>query len=131
MKKAISTTGAPAAVGPYSQAIKIKDLVFTAGQLGLVPDSGELAGDDIVSQTQQAMRNLKAVLEAAGSSVRQIVKTTIFVTDLGAFGDVNAAYGQFLADEGVDDPPARSTVEVSALPLGGLVQIETFATLED
>ncbi len=130
MKTPISTTDAPAAVGPYSQAIKVNDLVFTAGQLGMDPQSGEFVGDDVVSQTQQAMRNLKAVLEAAGSSIRQIVKTTIFVTDLGAFKDVNTAYGQFLKDEGVEAPPARSTVEVPALPLGGLVEIETVATLE-
>jgi 2-iminobutanoate/2-iminopropanoate deaminase len=131
MKTTISTNDAPAAVGPYSQAIKVNDLVFTAGQLGMDPATGKFAGDDVVSQTQQAMRNLKAVLEASGSSVRQIVKTTIFVTDLGAFKDVNAAYGQFLTDEGVASPPARSTVEVAALPLGGLVEIETIATLED
>ncbi|MGC9469173.1 MAG: RidA family protein [Anaerolineae bacterium] len=127
MREIVHTPNAPAAVGPYSQAIKISGLVYTAGQLGIDPATGSFAGSDVVAQTRQAMQNLKAVLEAAGSGVKDIIKTTIFVTDLGDFKAVNAAYGEFLEAEGVSGPPARSTVEVSALPLGGLVEIEVVA----
>jgi 2-iminobutanoate/2-iminopropanoate deaminase len=129
MKDAIHTPQAPAAVGPYSQAIKANGFVYTAGQLGIDPATGEFAGDDVVAQTEQAMANIKAVLAAAGSGIEHIVKTSIFVTDLAAFGEVNTAYGDFLKAAGVADFPARSTVEVAALPLGGLVEIETIAVL--
>ena len=122
----IATSKAPAAVGPYSQAIKTPGLVFTAGQLGLDPASGEFAGADVAAQTRQAMRNLRAVLAEAGSGLAQIVKTTIFVVDLADFKTVNEVYGSFFGGEG-EAPPARSTVQVAALPLGGLVEIEAVA----
>ena len=120
----VSTRHAPAAVGPYSQAIKTEELVFASGQLGLIPESGALA-DGIEAQTRQAMANMTAVLEAAGSSIEHIVKTTIFVTDMANFGTVNGIYGAAFAGA----PPARSTVGVAALPLGGLVEIEAIALL--
>jgi 2-iminobutanoate/2-iminopropanoate deaminase len=120
----VSTRQAPAAVGPYSQAIKTDSLVFVSGQLGLIPQSGTLA-DGIEAQTRQAVANLSAVLEAAGSGLENVVKTTIFVTDLANFATVNEIYGAAFTG----DPPARSTVEVSALPLGGLVEVEAIALL--
>ncbi len=125
MRKVIATSAAPAAVGPYSQAIKTAQLVFTAGQLGLDPVTGEFAGEDITAQTQQAMQNLQAVIQAAGSDMEHILKTTIYVVDLADFKTVNAIYGKFFTQA----PPARSTVQVAALPLGGLVEIEAIALL--
>jgi 2-iminobutanoate/2-iminopropanoate deaminase len=121
----IHTEHAPAAVGPYSQAVKIGNLVFISGQLGLVPATGKLI-EGVEAQTRQALDNLQAVLEAAGSSVEQIVKTTIFLTDMGDFTTVNAIYGETFSAA----PPARSTVEVAALPLGGQVEIEAIALVE-
>ena len=123
MKVVIVTPNAPQAVGPYSQGIQAGGFIFTAGQLGLDPASGAFAGEDITAQTRQALRNLQAVLEAAGSGLDGVVKTTIFVVDMGDFKTVNAIYAEFFADE----PPARSTVQVAALPLGGLVEIEMVA----
>ncbi len=123
MKTVIATPNAPQAVGPYSQGIQAGGFIFTAGQLGLDPASGAFAGEDITAQTRQALRNLQAVLEAAGSGLDRVVKTTIFVVDMGDFKTVNAIYAEFFADE----PPARSTVQVAALPLGGLVEIEMVA----
>ena len=125
MRKVIATSAAPTAVGPYSQAIKTTRLVFTAGQLGLDPATGKFAGEDITAQTQQAMQNLQAVIQAAGSDMEHILKTTIYVVDLADFKMVNAIYGKFFAQA----PPARSTVQVAALPLGGLVEIEAIALL--
>jgi 2-iminobutanoate/2-iminopropanoate deaminase len=144
MKTIVHTPNAPAALGPYSQGVKVTcaspqcGFVFSAGQLGLDPATGVLATcdepdcahPDFVAQTRQAMKNLKAVLEAAGSGIAKVVKTTIFVTDLGAFKDVNATYGAFLEAEGVTEPPARSTVQVAALPMGGVVEIEVIALLD-
>ncbi|MEA3308433.1 MAG: RidA family protein [Chloroflexota bacterium] len=127
MRKVIATSAAPAAVGPYSQAIQTGQLVFTAGQLGLDPVTGKFAGTDVTAQTEQAMQNLQAVLQAAGSDVEQIVKTTIYVVDLADFKTVNTIYGKFFSQA----PPARSTVQVAALPLGGLVEIEAIAILLD
>ena len=126
MKTVIATPNAPQAVGPYSQGIQAGGFIFTAGQLGLDPASGAFAGEDITAQTRQALHNLQAVLEAAGSGLDGVVKTTIFVVDLGDFKTVNAIYAEFFADE----PPARSTVQVAALPLGGLVEIEMVAVVE-
>ena len=118
----IHTEHAPAAVGPYSQAIKTDGLVFVSGQLGLDPQSGKLR-DGLEAQTQQILQNLAAALDAAGCTMADIVKTTIFLTDMADFSTVNKIY----AGEFSDAPPARSTVEVSALPLGGLVEIEAIA----
>lgn len=124
-KSVIATENAPAAVGPYAQGVQANGFVFTAGQLGVDPATGTFAGEDVVAQTRQAMRNLQAVLEAAGSGLGQIVKTTIFVADLGDFQAINETYATFFDAA----PPARSTVQVAALPLGGLVEIEAIAVV--
>ncbi len=121
-KEIIVTRAAPAAVGPYSQAVRVGELVFTAGQIGIDPKTGKLV-EGLVAQTRQVLANLKAVLEAAGSGCDQIVKTTIYLTDIKEFHTVNAIYGDFFQE----DPPARSTVEVAHLPLNALVEIEAVA----
>jgi 2-iminobutanoate/2-iminopropanoate deaminase len=121
----IVTEGAPKPFGgaPYNQAIRAAGLVFCAGQVGLEPASGTLVDGGVEAQARRAMENLSAVLEAAGSGVDRIVKTTIFVTDLGDFAAVNAVYGSFFEA----DPPARSTVQVAGLPGGAVVEIEAIA----
>jgi 2-iminobutanoate/2-iminopropanoate deaminase len=121
----IVTEGAPKPFGgaPYNQAIRAAGLVFCAGQVGLEPASGTLVDGGVEAQARRAMENLSAVLEAAGSSVGRIVKTTIFVTDLGDFAAVNGVYGSFFEA----DPPARSTVQVAGLPGGAAVEIEAVA----
>lgn len=121
-RQAISTTGAPAAIGPYSQAIASGDLVFCSGQLGLDPATGALV-EGVEAQADRAMRNLTAVLDAAGLTFSDVVKTTIFLADINDFATVNATYGRYMPDP----PPARSTVQVAALPKGGLVEIEAIA----
>ena len=121
-RQPISTAGAPAAIGPYSQAIATGDLVFCSGQLGLDPATGELA-DGVEAQAERALRNLVAVLDAAGATIADVVKTTIFLADIGDFAAVNAIYGRYVPDP----PPARSTVQVAALPKGGRVEIEAIA----
>ena len=126
-KQIISTEHAPAAVGPYSQGIRVGDFIYTAGQVPLVPQTGKLPDGGIEAQTRQVMHNLAAVLEAAGSSLAQVVKTTIFLTDINDFAQVNQVYGSFFAAE----PPARSTVQVAALPLGAKVEIEAVAILAE
>ena len=122
-RKTIATDSAPAAVGPYSQGVQTEELVFTAGQLGLVPGTKEFAGPDIESQTPQALENLKAVLEAGHSCLKHVVKTTVFLADMGEFAQMNGVYAEFFPEE----PPARSAVQVAALPLGGRVEIEAVA----
>ncbi len=121
----IHTDSAPKAIGPYSQAIRVGDFVFTAGQIALDPATGELAGATIEEQTRRALTNLKAVLEAAGSGVNKVVKTTVFLANLGDFTKMNAVYGEFFPS----NPPARTTVQAAALPRGGLVEIECVATV--
>jgi 2-iminobutanoate/2-iminopropanoate deaminase len=121
-RQAIRTASAPGAIGPYSQAIDTGDLVFCAGQLGLDPGTGELV-EGVEAQAERAMRNLAAVLDAAGLTAADIVKTTIFLADMGDFAAVNAVYGRYVTDP----PPARSTVGVAALPKGGRVEIEAVA----
>jgi 2-iminobutanoate/2-iminopropanoate deaminase len=121
-RQAITTSGAPAALGPYSQGIVSGDLVFCAGQLGLDPATGDLA-DGVEAQAERALRNLAAVLDAAGCSFADVVKTTIFLADIGTFAQVNAVYARFMADPA----PARSTFAVGALPKGALVEIEAIA----
>ena len=122
-KEIVSTDQAPAAVGPYSQGVRFGDFVFTAGQLGIVPGSGDFAGPDIGSQTQQALENLEAVLEASGSCLKHVVKVTVFLQDIEEFSEMNDIYAEFFSE----DPPARSAVQVAALPLGGRVEIEAVA----
>jgi 2-iminobutanoate/2-iminopropanoate deaminase len=119
----VSTTNAPAAVGPYSQAIRIGDLVFTAGQIGLEPASGAIEGRTIEEQTHQVLRNLKAVLEAAGSGLDRVVKTTVFLADIKDFKAMNSVYATYFPAA----PPARSAVQAAALPLGAIVEIEAIA----
>jgi 2-iminobutanoate/2-iminopropanoate deaminase len=123
-RSVIHTHDAPAAVGPYSQAIRSGDLVLTAGQIGLLPGSGALVEGGVEAETRQVLANLQAVLEAAGSSPAKVLKTTIFLTDMADFKAVNAIYGEVFTT----DPPARSTVAVAALPLGARVEIEAVAT---
>lgn len=124
-RKIIATNHAPAAVGPYSQGVQVGDLVYTAGQIPLVPQTGQLVEGGIEAQTRQVMQNLGEVLQAAGSSLADIVKTTIFVTDLADFATINTIYGSFFQN----NPPARSTVQVAALPLGARVEIEAVAII--
>ena len=122
-KKIISTPHAPAAVGPYSQAVVTGNMVFTAGQIALDPATGKMLADDITIQTEQVLKNLTAVLTAAGSSLENVVKCTVFLKDMGEFAAMNAVYGQFFSE----NPPARSAVQAAALPLGARVEIEAIA----
>lgn len=124
-RTAISTAQAPAAIGPYSQAIRADGYLFCSGQLGLDPASGDFVAGDVGAQAEQALRNLGAVLEAAGLTFEDVVKTTIFLADMADFVAVNGVYGRFVTDP----PPARSTVAVAALPKGGRVEIEATARL--
>ena len=124
-REVIATRKAPAAVGPYSQAIRVGDLVFTAGQLAIDPAIGRLVEGGIEKQTRQVLRNIAAVLEAASSSLGKAVKTTVFLKDMGDFKAMNGVYAEFFAKE----PPARSTVEVANLPLGALVEIDAIAVV--
>ena len=125
MKEVVRTEAAPAPFqgAPYSQAIKGAGLVFVAGQVGITPDDAELAGDTIREQTEQALSNLRAVLEAAGSGMDRLVKTTVFLQDFDDFQGMNEVYAKHVGDQ----PPARSTVEVAKLPSGALVEIEAIA----
>jgi len=122
-RQIISTKHAPPAVGPYSQAVRAGDLVFTAGQLGLVPGTKELAGLDIESQTRQALQNLDAILQAAGSCLAHAVKATVFLADITEFAAMNTVYAEFFSEV----PPARAAVQVAALPLGAKVMIDIVA----
>jgi 2-iminobutanoate/2-iminopropanoate deaminase len=124
-KSVVSTEGAPRAIGPYSQAIRAGDFLYTSGQIPLDPVTGELLRGTIEEETRLVMANLAAVLEAAGASFSRVVKTTIFLTDLAHFAAVNGVYGAYFSD----DPPARSTVQVAALPRGARVEIEAVAYL--
>jgi 2-iminobutanoate/2-iminopropanoate deaminase len=121
----VSTPQAPAAIGPYSQAVSGGGFLFCSGQLGVDPATGEFAGPDIEAQVERAMANLRSVLDAAGLTFADVVKTTIFLADMADFPKVNAVYGKFVSDP----PPARSTVQVAALPRGGRVEIEAIALL--
>ena len=126
-KQIIITDQAPAAVGPYSQGVRVGDLVYTAGQLGLVPGTKEFAGPDIASQTRQALKNLEAILKAGGSCLRHAVKTTVFLQDIAEWPKMNEVYAEFFSE----DPPGRSAVQVSALPRGARVEIEIVAEVCD
>jgi 2-iminobutanoate/2-iminopropanoate deaminase len=125
-KHVIATDKAPAAIGPYSQGVRAGNLVFTAGQIALDPATGQVVAGGIGEQTTRVLENLKAILEASGSSLAQVVKTTVFLKDMQDFAAMNAVYGAYLGPEGVA-PPARTTVEVSRLPKDALVEIELVA----
>ncbi|MEG0540764.1 MAG: RidA family protein [Angelakisella sp.] len=124
MKEIIATSSAPAAIGPYSQATAVHSMVFTSGQLPIDPATGAFAEGGIAEQTHQSLTNVKKVLEAAGSSMDQIVKTTVFLSDMNNFGAMNEVYAQFFTEGSF---PARSAVEVARLPKDALVEIEAIA----
>lgn len=123
MKKILSTTKAPAALGPYSQATEINGVVYLSGQLGIDPATGELVPGGVGPQTKQALANMRAVLEVAGATPMDVVKTTVFILDMADFAEVNKAYSEVFEHE----PPARSCFAVAALPKGGRVEIEAIA----
>lgn len=127
-KQVVVTNGAPAAIGPYSQAVRVGDLLFTSGQIALDPATGAMVEGGIEAQTVRACESMKAVLEAAGVGFAQVVKTTVFLKNMGDFAAMNAVYGKYFAPEGVA-APARSTVEVARLPKDALVEIEVIAKL--
>jgi 2-iminobutanoate/2-iminopropanoate deaminase len=126
-KTAVRTEEAPAPFqgAPYSQAIRAGDFVFVSGQLALRPDHAEIVGDSIEEQTEQVLANLQAILEAAGSGLDRLVKTTVYLADLGDFAGMNEVYARHVGEV----PPARATIEVSALPSGAKVEIEAVATV--
>ena len=121
MKNVIATDRAPKAIGPYSQAIETDGLVFTSGQLGLIPETGKLA-EGVEAQARQSLTNIKSVLSEAGLSMDNVVKTTVLLADMADFAKVNAIYAEFFTEGSY---PARSAFQVAALPMGGLVEIET------
>src|SRR5258707_1293181 len=123
MKKVIATTEAPAAVGPYSQAIALGDLLFAAGQIPLDPSTGEIVGADVTTQTERVCQNIAAVLKANGMNFTNVVKTTVFLTDLANFAAMNAVYSRYFTEPF----PARSTIQVAGLPRGSQVEIEIIA----
>ncbi|WP_028315247.1 RidA family protein [Desulfatibacillum aliphaticivorans] len=125
MKEQISTGKAPAAIGPYSQAIKCNGLVFVSGQLAIDPESGEVKGD-VKEQTKTVLANLSAILEAAGTGLANVLKTTVYLDDIGDFAAMNEVYATFFTDA----PPARAAFEVAKLPKNALVEIEAVAAAE-
>ena len=126
MRRALKTDRAPAAIGPYSQAVAVGKLLFTAGQIPLDPATMAVVGDDIVSQTRQVMSNLSALLDEAGCGFESVVKSTVFLTDMAHFAAFNEVYAEAFPG---DAPPARSTVAVAGLPKGVLVEIELIVSL--
>jgi 2-iminobutanoate/2-iminopropanoate deaminase len=126
MKQRVNTTNAPAALGPYSQAIVLNGIVYTAGQVGIDPAAGKLVEGGIEEQTHQVLKNLTAVLEAAGTSLANVVKTTVFISDMANFAAMNGVYSQYF---NADPPPARSTVQVAGLPVAAMVEIECVAAI--
>jgi 2-iminobutanoate/2-iminopropanoate deaminase len=127
MKKIISTSDAPGAIGPYSQAVRVGSTIYCAGQIPLDPKSGQIVAGDISMQTKRVLENIAAVLRAESLSFDSVVKTTIFLTDLGDFPIVNEIYGSYFKSQ----PPARSTIQVAALPKGANIEIEVIAVAGD
>jgi len=125
MKDVILTPRGPKPIGPYSQAIKANGLLFVSGQVALNPQSGELVGSDIRQQTERALENIKAILEAAGASLHHVVKTTVFLRDMNEFAAMNEVYAGYFTSA----PPARSTVQAARLPKDAMVEIEVVASL--
>ena len=128
MKEQVRTQGAPQAIGPYSQAVKSGGLLFASGQVALDPATGSVVSGGIVEQTERVMKNIAAVLEASGTSFDRVIKSTVFLKDMGDFGKMNEIYGRYVSGDG-KIAPARSTVEVSRLPKDALVEIEVIAVL--
>ena len=122
-KRIISIQNAPKAIGPYSQGVALKNLVFFSGQIAIIPATGKLVEGDVTVQTKQILSNIDNLLKSEGMTAENVVKTTVYITDMSEFGEVNAAYGAYFTF----NPPARSCVEVSALPMGALVEIEIIA----
>lgn len=122
MKKIISTENAPGAIGPYSQAVRIGDMIYTSGQIPLDPKTSEMV-EDIKAATKQSLENLKAILETEGADMSNIIKTTVFLRDMNDFTDMNEVYAEYFKE----NPPARSTVQVAGLPKGCIVEIEAIA----
>ena len=122
-KDIIKTDRAPKAIGPYSAGVKSDNFIFTAGQLGIIPETGNIIEGGIEYETRQSLQNIQHILEAAGSSLSLVVKTTVFMRDMTEFSRMNAVYAEFFPE----NPPARSTVQVAALPKGGAVEIEAIA----
>jgi len=127
-KIAVSTAHAPAAIGPYSQAVRLGNLLYTSGQIALDPASGQMIPGGIAEQTTRVLENLKAILAAAGADPAHIIKTVVFLKDMNDFAAMNAVYARYLAPEGVT-PPARSTIQAARLPKDALVEIEVIASL--
>jgi 2-iminobutanoate/2-iminopropanoate deaminase len=125
MKNSISTASAPSAIGPYSQAIQVGDWIFTSGQLPIDPKTGAFPEGGIKEQTRQSLLNIKAILEEAGATLAEVVKTTVFLADMGDFAEMNSVYAEFFAQPF----PARSAVAVKTLPKGALVEIEVIASI--
>jgi len=126
-KEQISSDRAPKALGPYSAGIRMGNLIFTAGQLGIVPSTGDFSPGGIEAETRQALENIDAILTAAGASMSQVVKTTVFLRDMNDFSHMNKVYAEYFTTPF----PARSTVQVAALPKGGAVEIEVIAVIEE
>ena len=124
--KIIESKSAPAAVGPYSQAVESKTMLFISGQIGIIPETGKMAGESIEVQTKQVLKNLNAIIEEAGHSKNDVAKCTIYITDMSKFSEVNKIYADYFSEH----KPARATVEVSALPLGAKVEIDAIAIAE-
>ena len=122
-KDMISTSKAPAALGPYSQAVRWGDLIFVSGQIPIDPATSQVVGDDVAAQTERVLKNLAAILEAAGASLGQVLKTTVYLRDLNDFGKMNEVYVRFFSEQ----PPARATVQVARLPRDVSVEIEAVA----
>lgn len=125
-KEVISSSNAPRAIGPYSAGIRVGQMIFTAGQLGIDPESGEFIQGGIVAETRQALKNLTAVLAEAGASLENVVKTTVFLRDMDDFSLMNGVYAQFFTE----DPPARSAVQVARLPKDAAIEIEAIAVID-
>ena len=124
MNEVVSTENAPGAIGPYSQAIKVNGMVFCSGQIPIDPSTGQFVSDDVAAQTEQVLKNLDAVLRAAGSSLGSVVKTTVFLADMNDFAAMNDVYGKFFSE----NKPARATVQAARLPRDAKVEIECIAT---
>jgi 2-iminobutanoate/2-iminopropanoate deaminase len=124
-RKVVHSDHAPKAIGPYSQAIRTDAMVYTAGQIGVDPSTGEFVSNDVEGQTRKALENLQNILQAAGSGISNVVKTTVFLQDMNDFAKMNGIYAEFFGE----NPPARSTVAVAGLPKGALVEIEVVALI--